>query len=124
MPVRNAAATVQRAARSILDSTLSEIELIVIDDGSTDDSAEVARQISDPRLRLVRQEALGVCAAVNRGTAKAAAPVIARMDADDVSHLTRLEKQLSLLHDSGADMVGCRVRIIDALGQAVESLQR
>ena len=124
MPVRNAAATVERAARSILESTLREIELIVIDDGSTDDSAEVTRQISDPRLRLVRQEALGVCAAANRGTAKAAAPVIARMDADDVSHPTRLEKQLSLLHDSGADMVGCRVRIIDALGQAVESLQR
>ena len=124
MPVRNAAATVERAARSILDSTLSEIELIVIDDGSTDDSAEVARQISDPRLRLVRQEALGVCAAANRGAAEAAAPVIARMDADDVSHPARLERQLSLLHDSGADMVGCQVRIIDALGQAVGSMQR
>jgi len=50
--------------------------------------------------------------------------VIARMDADDFSHPARLEKQLSLLHDSGADMVGCRVRIVDALGQPVESMQR
>ncbi|MED5381987.1 MAG: glycosyltransferase family 2 protein [Verrucomicrobiota bacterium] len=124
LPVRDAAATVERAARSILDSTLRELELIVIDDGSADDSAEVVRQISDPRLRLIRQDALGVCAAANRGAAEAAAPVIARMDADDVSHPARLEKQLSLLHDSGADMVGCQVRIVDALGQAVGSMRR
>ena len=46
------------------------------------------------------------------------------MDADDVSHPARLERQLSLLHDSGADMVGCQVRIVDALGQAVGSMRR
>ena len=124
LPVRDAAATVERAARSILDSTLRELELIVIDDGSADNSAAIVRQISDPRLRLVQQDALGVCAAANRGTAEARAPVIARMDADDFSHPARLEKQLSLLHDSGADMVGCRVRIVDALGRAVGSMQR
>ena len=124
MPARNAAATVERAARSILDSTLREIELIVVDDGSTDDTARVIQGISDSRLRLFRQEALGVCAAANRGNAEAVAPVIARMDADDISHPTRLEKQLSLLHDSGADMVGCRVHIVDALGSTVGSMQR
>ena len=124
LPVRDAAATVERAARSILDSTLRELELIVIDDGSGDNSAAIIRQISDPRLRLVQQDALGVCAAANRGTAEARAPVIARMDADDFSHPARLEKQLSLLHHSGANMVGCRVRIVDALGRAVGSMQR
>ena len=124
LPVRDAAATVERAARSILDSTLRELELIVIDDGSGDNSAAIVRQISDPRLRLVQQDALGVCAAANRGTAEARAPVIARMDADDFSHPDRLEKQLSLLHHSGANMVGCRVRIVDALGRAVGSMQR
>ena len=124
LPVRDAAATVERAARSILDSTLRELELIVIDDGSADNSAAIVRQISDPRLRLVQQDALGVCAAANRGTAEARAPVIARMDADDFSHPARLEKQLSLLHHSGANMVGCRVRIVDALGRAVGSMQR
>ncbi|HIM23496.1 MAG TPA: glycosyltransferase family 2 protein, partial [Verrucomicrobia bacterium] len=102
LPMRDAAATVERAMRSILDSTLRELELIVIDDGSGDGSAEVIRQIPDPRLRLIQQEALGVCAATNRGTAEATAPVIARMDADDFSHPARLEKQLSLLHHSGA----------------------
>ena len=124
LPVRNAAETIERAARSILDSTLRELELLVIDDGSADNSAAIVRQISDPRLRLVQQDALGVCAAANRGTAEARAPVIARMDADDFSHPARLEKQLSLLHHSGANMVGCRVRIVDALGRAIGSMQR
>ena len=122
--MRDAAATVERAARSILDSTLRKLELIIVDDGSADDSAAIVRQMNDPRLRLIQQDALGVCAAANRGTAEATAPVIARMDADDYSHPTRLEKQLWLLHDSGADMVGCRVRIVDELGQAVESMRR
>ena len=122
--MRDAAATVERAARSILDSTLRKLELIIVDDGSADNSAAIVRQMNDPRLRLIQQDALGVCAAANRGTAEATAPVIARMDADDYSHPTRLEKQLWLLHDSGADMVGCRVRIVDELGQAVESMRR
>ena len=124
LPVRNAATTVERAARSILASTLRELELIIIDDGSTDDTSKVIRQINDLRLRLIRQEHSGVCAAANRGTAEAHAPVIARMDADDFSHPERLEKQLDLLRQSNVDMVGCRVQIVDALGQAVPSLQR
>ena len=124
LPARNAAATIERAARSILNSTHRELELIIIDDGSTDDTAEVIRQIGDPRLRLIQQEPGGVCAAANRGTNEARAPVIARMDADDFSHPKRLEKQLDLLRQSNVNMVGCRVRIIDALGQAVTSLQR
>ena len=124
LPMRDAAATVERAARSILDSTLCKLELIVIDDGSADDSAAIVRQIDDLRLRLIQQDALGVCAAANRGTVEAHAPVIARMDADDFSHPSRLEKQLSLLRNSGADMVGCQVRIVDALGQPVESMRR
>ncbi len=124
LPMRNAATTIERAVRSILNSTLRELELIVIDDGSDDGSAEVVRKIPDPRLRLLKQESLGVCSAANLGTAKATAPLIARMDADDISHPTRIEKQLSLLYNSGKDLVGCRVRIIDALGQTVESMQR
>ncbi|HAL05212.1 MAG TPA: glycosyltransferase family 2 protein, partial [Verrucomicrobiales bacterium] len=68
LPARNAAATIERATRSILGSTHRELELIIIDDGSTDGTAEVIRQIDDPRLRLIQQEPGGVCAAANRGT--------------------------------------------------------
>jgi len=124
LPVRDAASTVGRAARSILESTLRELELLVIDDGSTDNTAEVVQQINDPRLRLIQQAQSGVCAAANRGSSEARAPVIARMDADDFSHPRRLEKQFDFLQQSGVDMVGCRVSIVDTLGQAVPSLQR
>ena len=124
LPVRNAAATLERAVLSILDSTFRDLELLVIDDGSTDGSAEVVRKIEDSRIRLIQQEPSGVCAAANRGTAEAKAAVIARMDADDFSHPLRLEKQFDLLHSADIDMTGCQVRIVDALGQAVPSMQR
>lgn len=124
LPVRDAAATIERAARSILDSSLRQIELIVVDDGSTDGSTNVLGRIDDDRLRVVRQDALGVCAAANRGSAEATAPVIARMDADDFSHPTRLEKQLALLTRTGADLVGTQVQIVDEAGAPVGSMQR
>jgi len=124
LPVRDAADTVERAARSILDGTLRAIELIVVDDGSTDGSDEVVSRIDDPRLRLVRQDARGVVTAANRGTGEARAPVIARMDADDVAHPHRLERQLDLLARSAADLVGAQVRIVDGAGAPVPSLAR
>ena len=124
LPVRNAAKTVERAALSILQSSFKEIELIIIDDGSTDGSAEIIKKIIDPRVRLVQQESEGICAAANRGTLEANAPVIARMDADDFSYPLRLEKQFELLHRTKADIVGCKVKIIDRNGLAVDSMQR
>ena len=79
LPVRNAAKTIERAIRSILKSSFKQIELIVIDDGSTDGSPEIINSIIDPRLHLFHQGQEGICAAANRGTAEAHAPIIARM---------------------------------------------
>ena len=124
LPVRDAAKTVERAARSILQSSFKEIELVVIDDGSTDGSPEIIRKITDSRLRLFQQEKEGICAAANRGTAEAHAPIIARMDADDFSHPTRLEKEFELLHRNNFDIVGCQAKIIGIHGKSVESMQR
>ena len=84
LPARNAVATIERAARSILASTLRELELIVIDDGSTDDTAGVVRQIDDP-IRLIRQKPGALCRS-QQGHQRGSAPVIARMDADDFFH--------------------------------------
>ena len=124
LPMRDAAGTVERALRSVLDGTLRRIEVIVVDDGSTDDSAAVVAGISDPRMRLVRQAPRGVCAAADRATAEAQAPIVARMDADDFAYPTRLERQIDLLDRTGADLVGAQVRILDARGEAVESMRR
>lgn len=110
----------------MLDQTLLNIELIVIDDGSTDETSEVAQRLcqEDSRVRLLSREHRGVCAAANAGTEVAASSVIARMDADDFSHPRRLEEQLRLLREGVLDVVGCQVRIIDEAGLPVGSLAR
>jgi len=124
LPVFNAVETIERAARSILDQTLADIELIVVDDGSTDGTGSVVRSIDDPRLRLEQLPHRGVAAAANVATELARAPLIARMDADDFAHPRRLERQLRLLCQQELDVAGCQVRILDRSGQATETMRR
>ena len=124
LPVFNGARTIARAVRSILNQTLREIELIVVDDGSTDETVAIVRKIRDPRLRLIQCDHQGVATATNTATELAVAPFIARMDADDFSHPQRLEKQLKLLQEKNLDVVGCKVRILNNSGQVVDSMHR
>jgi glycosyltransferase involved in cell wall biosynthesis len=124
LPVFNAAQTIERAVRSILDQSFSDLELIVVDDGSTDDTVDVVSGIHDPRLKVVRCPHRGVAATANTATTEARGPLIARMDADDVSHPQRLEKQIHLLNSQTFDVVGCQVRILDATGQDTETMRR
>ncbi|MBT4866366.1 MAG: glycosyltransferase family 2 protein [Planctomycetaceae bacterium] len=124
LPVFNGARTIARAVRSVLDQTLREIELIVVDDGSTDETAAVVRDIGDPRLRLIECKHRGVAVATNFATELAVAPIIARMDADDFSHPERLQRQLQLLHKQNFDVVGCQVRILNELSSISLSMNR
>ena len=124
LPVFNGAGTISRAVRSILDQTLREIELIVLDDGSTDETVAVVREFWDPRLRLFRCAHRGVAAAANTATELAIAPFIARMDADDFAYPLRLEKQLQLLHEQNLDVVGTQVRILNESCHAARSMRR
>ena len=124
LPVFNAAQTIARAVSSILDQTLREIELIVVDDGSTDETVAVVRKIRDPRLRVIECSHRRVAATANTATALAAGPLIARMDADDFSYPQRLEKQRQLLHKQHLDVVGSQVRIVDESRRVASSLSR
>src|SRR6185312_555318 len=101
MPLYNARPYVAQAVRSVLDQTCADFELIVIDDGSTDASAEAVEQAAgnDPRLHLIRQPNAGVSAAANRGTELARGEFMARVDADDICLPSRLEKQLEFLRN-------------------------
>ena len=99
LPVRNGAVTLVRAIASIRAQTLTEWELVVVDDGSTDGTGEllaVATQ-EDARIRVLRQPALGLVAALNAGLAAAHGEFIARMDADDECHPERLARQAAWL---------------------------
>lgn len=99
MPCYNAAGTVSRAISSIITQTFTSWELIIVDDGSEDNSAEIIRSHAnlDDRIRLVRAPHQGVVAASNLGFEHSTAPYIARMDADDESLPRRLQAQVDFL---------------------------
>src|SRR4051794_27037123 len=114
----NNADTLPRAIESILSQTLEDLELIVVDDGSTDSTSEVVRAVSDARVRYLPLEHMGISKSLNRGLAEAVAPVVAVQDADDWSLPVRLERELSILDPwpKGAG-VGARMRGVDGSGK-------
>jgi glycosyltransferase involved in cell wall biosynthesis len=107
MPVYNGAAFLDAALNSILGQASADFEVLVIDDGSTDDSAIRVAARRDARIRLLRQpENLGLVAALNRGLDEALGEYVARMDADDVSLPQRFARQLAFL-DSHPEVGVC-----------------
>jgi len=114
LPVRDAAATVGAAVRSILRGSYRDLTLIAVDDGSTDDSAGVLDRLAgrDRRLRVLRGPGEGIALALDRALAASDAPLVARMDADDVSWPHRLAAQVEALDaDEELAVVGARVRL-------------
>ena len=109
LPSYNRAHILPRAIESILGQTYKDIELIIVDDGSSDNTAEVVGSFSDSRIVYVRQENAGACAARNNGIAHARGDYIAFQDSDDIWHQDKLEKQLATLQNTGADVVFCRM---------------
>src|SRR6266550_5112154 len=99
MPAYNAGAYIDEAISSILKQTFHDFEFIIINDGSSDDTASILKRYeeSDGRIRVFHQENQGMIAALNCGCRLARGEYIARMDADDVSYAHRLEKQLEYI---------------------------
>ncbi len=99
LPVRNAAMTLPACLHSINRQTLTDYEVLAIDDGSDDESADLIATAAarDRRIVLVRAGRIGLPAALNLGLDLARSPIVARMDADDVMHPARLEAQYAAL---------------------------
>jgi glycosyltransferase involved in cell wall biosynthesis len=99
MAVHNGRSYLPEAIDSILGQTLRSLEFIIIDDGSTDGCSELLRAYSarDSRIQIVYQNKRGLTASLNLGLSLARAPLIARMDGDDISMPDRLEKQAHFL---------------------------
>jgi glycosyltransferase involved in cell wall biosynthesis len=98
IPLYNKEATVERAIRSALNQTVQDFEILVVNDGSTDNGPNVVKAIGDLRIRLIHQENQGVSAARNRGIIEAKHNLIAFLDADDEWLSTFLETIIWLYH--------------------------
>lgn len=107
MPCFNTEKYVGEALNSILAQTFKDFEFIIIDDGSTDNSAKIIESFHDEKIKFIKNtENLGIVAARNTGLDLAQGKYIAVMDADDVSHPDRLEKQVKYM-DENPDCVIC-----------------
>lgn len=124
VPAFNAAQYVRDTLESVLAQTHRNIEVIVVDDGSTDDTPEIVSEIAatDPRVRLMRQANAGAAAARNTGIAAAQGAFIAPVDADDLWHPTKIAKQLARMRESRPEvgLVYCWSAKIDAEGRVID----
>lgn len=110
LPTFDRAATVGRAIGSVLSQTHSCIELIVVDDGSTDETPAVAASFADARLRYIRQENAGVSAARNAGIAAARGTFVAFLDSDDEASPNWIEKMIESCSEPDVALVSAGVR--------------
>ncbi|MFK0687660.1 glycosyltransferase family 2 protein [Mesorhizobium sp. IMUNJ 23033] len=118
IPAYNAEAFIERTLASVLAQTHRNIEVIVVDDGSTDGTASIVRRLADGdrRIKLLQQKNGGVASARNAGMRASKGTFIAPIDADDLWHPTKLEKQLRVFAAAGNDLglVYTLYRTIDA----------
>lgn len=113
MPAYNHQAFVAEAIRSVLTQTLQDIELIIINDGSTDDTEKVILEFADSRIRYFTQSNQGAHHALNRGISLAQGEYLAIINSDDVFITNRLEILLNTLQDSNLDFVISDINLIN-----------
>ena len=124
MAVFDGAPWVGAAVESLLGQTLGDLEIIVIDDGSTDATPDVLASIRDPRLRIERSARQGLTRALNRALDLARAPLVARLDADDLALPERLARQRQYLDaHPGVGLLGTWARELDPAGREVAILR-
>jgi hypothetical protein len=106
IPTYNRERTVGAAVQSALDQTYRDFEIIVVDDGSNDGTAEILRRF-DGQIRVIRQPNAGASAARNRGIAAGYGDVVAFLDSDDTWSPGKLARQMALLDQLGPEVVCC-----------------
>lgn len=120
MPCYNAADYIAGAIQSVLAQTFPYFELLIINDGSTDNSSAIIRSFTDERIVLIEQEQQGVAAALNNGLKHARANYIARFDADDSCFPNRLQEQYNfMLAHPACIVVGSAAYYVDHSGNYI-----
>ena len=113
MPVYNAELYLFDAIRSVLDQDYKELEFIIVDDGSTDNSVDIIRQFEkeDGRIHLLEKENSGIVDTLNYGLQHANGDYVARMDADDICMHHRFSMQLRFMDEYGLDLCGSAMKL-------------
>ncbi len=121
LPVFNAEETIAEALESCLQQSMKSFEVVVLLDGCTDRSGEIVGSYGDPRIRVIEKEHQGVRQASEEAMAASRAPIIARMDADDISHPDRLAWQYDFLASSpDFSAVSGGVHLLDPQGEGMQ----
>jgi glycosyltransferase involved in cell wall biosynthesis len=127
IPVFNVENYIGAALKSISEQTYKNLEIVVVDDGSSDRTLDVVQEcrLADPRIVVLQNEKnRGIVASLNRALSVASGEYIARMDGDDISEQDRIEKQVRFLEGNpDYDLVGVSLRSIDGNGAFVSQLK-
>ena len=124
IPVYNKREYIKETVNSVLNQDFGSFEIIVVDDGSTDDSLEVVKSISDPRLQIFSQSNSGVERSRNFGFSKSVGPFVVFLDADDLMSSNRLRKQVDLFNATkDLVLVGTWASVIDHSGEMIGSIR-
>ncbi|OUP38143.1 glycosyltransferase family 2 protein [Olsenella sp. An188] len=118
IPTYNRANTISESIQSVLAQTYRNLEILVIDDGSTDNTCEVVKSIRDSRVRYERQDNAGACSARNAGINLASGDYIAFQDSDDLWESDKLMRQVLALDSTGADVCICKMLSVNMLSGA------
>jgi glycosyltransferase involved in cell wall biosynthesis len=105
MPVYNASEYLREAIQSLIDQTYTNWELIAVDDGSTDNSWEILKSFTDPRIRIFQRKNGGQCAATNTGLEYIKGDYVQFLDADDLMEKHKIEVQVKALQEAGNNSV-------------------
>jgi len=122
IPNYNYANYVCNAVDSVLEQDYDQIEIIVVDDGSTDNSVEVLKKYGS-QITLIQSSNSGAPTARNVGLNRAQGSYIAYLDADDYWHPSKVSKQIALMKSSNANLVYCQMKILDTDDQVIDTTQ-
>lgn len=122
MPTFNGTKYIKEAVRSILEQTHTNFELIIIDDGSTDNTKEIIESFNDKRIMYIHQNNMGPAAAYNAGFKRAASEFIFIMDHDDYSFPHRIEQQLEYMGQENLAICGSNFQIFNINRKYIEQI--
>ena len=124
MPVYNGEKYLKEAIDSVLSQSYQNIELVIVNDGSTDSGSQIVKKYTDPRIRFVENESnSGIVYSRNKGLESATGKYVATLDSDDIALPDRIEKQVLFLeNNSEYGMCGTFFSTIDSAGMFVKKV--